>query len=389
MINQAIIDTLQGIVPGWVVALTTSAVGVTGILAFVVTSDLAAVWIERKLIGRFQIRYGPNRVGPFGLLQPIADAFKLLAKEAITPFGVDKWVYWAAPIVIFGPALLTFAVIPFAPGASLIVGGTGRGLDIGLVFVVAVGSLGVVPIFMAGWASNNKYSLLGAMRAVAQTVSYEIPLVLSVIGIILLAGSLNLEDIIDYQIEHGWFLFLQPLAFIIFFIAGSAELNRTPTDIMEGESEIVAGYHTEYSGFKFSLFYVAEYTHIFAVSAIITTLFLGGWGTGPVLDLVPAVVWLVAKIYLVFCVFVWIRATLPRLRIDQLMGLAWKFLLPLALLNVLFTAILAALDLPGLVFFAANAVLAIGLIVLWTRVLGEGGEAVRRSAYIIPATPTS
>jgi len=356
------------------VVFLTAALGATGITAFVVTSDVLAVWIERKLIGRFQLRYGPNRVGPFGLLQPVADAIKILGKEAITPFGVDRWVYWAAPTIAFLPGLLTFAVIPFAPGAVL------ADLDIGLLYVMAVGALGVVPIFMAGWASNNKYSLLGAMRAVAQTVSYEIPLVLSVIGLILFANTLRLSEIVEYQLTNGWFLFLQPLAFIIFFIAGSAELNRTPTDIMEGESEIVGGYHTEYSGFKFSLFYVSEYTHLFAFSGLVTTLFLGGWGTGLVLDIIPAVIWFVIKVYLVFCVFVWIRGTLPRLRIDQLMDFAWKFLIPLTLVNIGVSAVEVYLGLPGLAVFLINVLLAGVFVVAWAQLLGRferagGGQA--------------
>ena len=374
VVNDFVAGLIAGQVPDWVVVFLTAALGATGITAFVVTSDVLAVWIERKLIGRFQLRYGPNRVGPFGLLQPVADAIKILGKEAITPFGVDRWVYWAAPTIAFLPGLLTFAVIPFAPGAVL------ADLDIGLLYVMAVGALGVVPIFMAGWASNNKYSLLGAMRAVAQTVSYEIPLVLSVIGLILFANTLRLSEIVEYQLTNGWFLFLQPLAFIIFFIAGSAELNRTPTDIMEGESEIVGGYHTEYSGFKFSLFYVSEYTHLFAFSGLVTTLFLGGWGTGLVLDIIPAVIWFVIKVYLVFCVFVWIRGTLPRLRIDQLMDFAWKFLIPLTLVNIGVSAVEVYLGLPGLAVFLINVLLAGVFVVAWAQLLGRferagGGQA--------------
>lgn len=382
MVNQLIIDLMRGLLPDWLLILVTSVVGAVGLLAFVILSDLAAVWIERKLIGRFQIRSGPNRAGPEGLLQPIADAIKVLGKEAITPFGVDKLVYWAAPVVAFGPALLTFAVIPFAPGAVLL------DIDIGLLYVIAVGALGVIPVFMAGWASNNKYSLLGAMRAVAQTISYEIPLVLSLMGIVLMAGTLHMSSIVEYQTQNGWFLFLQPLALVIFIIAGSAELNRTPMDIMEGESEIVAGYHTEYSGFKFSLFYVSEYTHLFGISALITTLFLGGWGTGLFLDAVPAVVWFVVKLYLVFCLFVWTRATLPRLRIDQLMGLAWKFLIPLTLFNIFLTAVEVYLALPTLAVFLINLVLAGALITLWAQVVAERKPPALAPAYRVQVSST-
>ena len=377
MLNDVLIAALSGVVPDWVLVLVTSAVGAAGILVFVVVSALMGLWIERKLIARFQIRYGPNRVGHVGLLQALADALKILGKEAITPFGVDKWVYLAAPVLVIIPAIMTFAVVPFAPGAVLV------DLPIGVLYVVAVGALGVIPVFMAGWSSNNKYSLLGSMRAVAQTISYEVPLVLSLVGLILMTGSLRLSDFVEYQIQHGWFILLQPLAFLIFFIAGTAEVNRTPTDIVEGESEIVAGYHIEYSSFKFALFYVAEYTHVFGLAAIMTTLFLGGWGSGPLLDLLPAVVWFVAKVNLVFCVFVWMRSTLPRLRVDQLMGFAWKFLIPLSLANIFFSALWVYLALPGLAVFVVNLLLAVGLVVLWAQFLGEKRSSLPGSQYVI------
>ena len=376
MINQFIIATFTGVLPDWIIYTITGVLGTAGVLGFALLCAIAAIWIERKLIGRMQIRFGPNRVGPKGLLQPIADALKVLGKEAITPYGVDKVVYAAAPLVVFIPALLTFGFIPFAPGAAVL------NVDIGLLAIVAVGALGVVPIFMAGWASNNKYSLLGAMRSIAQTVSYEIPLVLSLVGIVLAAGSLKMEDIVVYQIQSGWFLFLQPLSAVVFFIAASAELNRTPTDIMEGESELAAGYHTEYSGFKFSLFYATEYTHTFAVSALISTLFLGGWGTGPGLDLIPAIVWFVLKTYLLFCVFVWTRATLPRLRIDQLMDFAWKFLLPLCLANIFVVALEVAYQVPGIAVFVINAVLAVVLVRAWAQMLMAKGTPPERRVYI-------
>ncbi len=381
MINPWIIATFGSALPGWLLATITGAIGTVAVLVFTLVSALAAIWIERKLISRMQVRYGPNRVGPKGLLQPFADALKVIGKEAITPFGVDKVVYSAAPFIIFLAPLLTFGLVPFAPGAAVL------NTDISLLLVVALGALGVVPIFMAGWASNNKYSLMGAMRSIAQTVSYEIPLVLSLVGLVVVTGSLKLEDLVVYQIQHGWFIFLQPLAAVIFFIAGSAELNRTPTDIMEGESELAAGYHIEYSGFKFSLFYATEYSHVFAVSALISVLFLGGWGTGPLLDLVPAVVWMVLKTYLLFCVFVWTRATLPRLRMDQLMAFAWKFLLPLSLINIMVVALEELLGLPGIVVAVVNMVLAVVLIVQWTRLLGSNGQSPERRVYIQrPAT---
>lgn len=381
MINQFVIDTFRGTLPDWLIVAITALLGTVGILGFALFSALAAIWIERKLIARMQIRYGPNRVGPKGLIQPIADALKVIGKEAITPFGVDRVVYAAAPLVVFLPALLTFSVVPFAPGAALL------NVDIGVILVIGVGALGVVPTFMAGWSSNNKYSLIGAMRSIAQTISYEIPLVLSLVGLVVMAGSLKVEDLVVYQIFGGWFIFLQPLAAVVFFIAASAELNRTPTDIMEGESELAAGYHTEYSGFKFSLFYATEYTHTFAVSALITTLFLGGWGTGPGLNLVPAIIWFFIKTYLIFCVFVWTRATLPRLRIDQLMDFAWKFLLPLSLANIMIVAVEVAYGLPGIAIAVVNILLALVLLTLWARFLAGKVAVPERRVYIRPAAP--
>ncbi|MBI2303885.1 MAG: NADH-quinone oxidoreductase subunit NuoH [Chloroflexi bacterium] len=370
----------------WVVYLVTFLMGVIAIFAFMVPSQLAVIWIERRVIGRFQIRWGPNRVGPFGLLQPIADAIKVLAKEATTPAAADKWVFWLAPIATFVPAIMVYAVFPFAPGMVL------SDLNVGLLYIIALSSLSAIVVFMAGWSSNNKFSLLGAMRAVAQMVSYEIPMVLSVVGVVLLAGSLQMSRIVEAQIESGaWFLLLQPLGFLLFFVCAVSELNRTPMDIMEAESEIVAGYHTEYSGMKFSLFYAAEYTNSLAVAAVITTLFLGGWSSVPWLDriaeatglwwlnrIVPPWAWFIGKIYFLFFVLVWLRATFPRLRIDQLMAFAWKFLLPLALANVFITGLeilvwenTAApppLAIPLLVVI--NFSLTVVLIVGWARLLG-------------------
>ncbi|MBI4298042.1 MAG: NADH-quinone oxidoreductase subunit NuoH [Chloroflexi bacterium] len=306
----------------WVYGL----LGLLALLLFLVPSLLALIWIERKVFGRLQVRYGPNRAGPFGLLQPVADAIKVMTKEDVAPARGDRLLFRLAPALAFMPAMAIFAAIPFTRNMAV-------NLDIGVLYIIAVGSLGVIAVFMAGWASNNKYSLLGAMRAVAQTVSYELPLVLSVLAIVLATGSLSLVKIVEYQTVP--LLLLQPLTFFIFVVAALAELNRTPFDIMEADSEIVAGYHTEYSGMSFSLFYLAEYTHALAVSALIATMFLGGWKP----DVGIPWLWLIVKIYLVFLVFSWIRGTLPRLRVDQLMGFAWKFLFPLALINILIVAI--------------------------------------------------
>lgn len=356
-------------------------VGALFITAFGAIGPLSCNWIERKLISRFQIRYGPNRAGPYGLLQPLADAFKILVKEAITPNDVDKWVFWAAPALALVPALLVYAVIPWGPGLVL------ADISIGLLFVFAVSSLHVVPTFMAGWSSNNKYSLLGAMRAVAQMVSYEIPQLLSLIGLLMLVGSMRLTDIVIWQAQNTWLILVQPLAFLMFFIASSAELGRTPTDIVEGESEIVGGYHTEYSSFKFIIFYMAEYASVLAVCGLLATLFFGGWTVLPIPDfpqILPSWLVFIAKMYFFFGIFVWTRATLPRLRIDQLMGFSWKFLLPLSLANIGVVAVEILLGLPVWAMVIANMALAVVLFIGWARMLGGnrrlGSDELRQRA---------
>ncbi|OGO37461.1 MAG: NADH-quinone oxidoreductase subunit H [Chloroflexi bacterium RBG_16_57_8] len=297
------------------------------LIGFVLVMVLAFVWIERRGMGRMQARLGPNRCGPFGLMQSMADALKVLLKEDIVPLTADKIVHLLAPIVAFAPMALIFAVVPFGDGALL------ADLNVGILYVVAIASVSSVGILMAGWGSSNKYSLLGAMRSVAAMVSYEIPLVFSLIGIVMIAGSLSLNQIVIGQDIP--FVLLQPLGFLVFFIAGCAEINRSPFDLMEADSELTAGFHTEYSGMKFALFYLVEYGEALALAAMISTLFLGGW-RGPIL---PPWLWLVGKIVVVFFVMVWTRTTLPRARIDQLMALAWKFLFPLAVINFLVTAV--------------------------------------------------
>jgi len=264
------------------------------ILAFVFAMVMVFIYLERRGLGRFQVRLGPNRAGPFGILQPVADAIKVLIKEDIIPAKGDKLVHWLAPVVAFVPVVMIFAVVPFQNGALL------ADLNIGILYIVAISSISVVGIFMAGWGSSNKYSLLGAMRTVAQVVSYEIPLGLSIIGVVLIAGSLSMSEIVAAQ--NIPFILLQPLGFLIYFLAALAEVNRTPFDLLEAESEIVAGFHTEYSGMKFALFYLVEYAEVLAISAIITTLFLGGW-RGPVL---PPFLWFLVKVFGVFFVIFWI-----------------------------------------------------------------------------------
>ena len=336
------------------------------IFVFVMPMIMAFIYLERRGLGRFQIRLGPNRVGPFGILQPVADAIKVLIKEDIVPAKGDKWVHWLAPMVAFVPVLMIFAVVPFQDGALL------ADLNIGILYVVAISSVSVVGIFMAGWASNNKYSLIGAMRTIAQVISYEIPLVLSIIGVVLLTGSLSMNEIVEAQGIP--FILLQPLGFLIYFLAACAEINRTPFDLLEAESEIVAGFHIEYSGMKFALFYLVEYAEVLAISAIITTLFLGGW-RGPIL---PPFLWFLIKVFGVFFVIFWVRSTIPRLRIDQVMAFAWKCLLPLALLNLLITGIEVVIlpeALPWPVIFLNLAIMAV-LVVLWSKFFRLGGGRV-------------
>jgi NADH-quinone oxidoreductase subunit H len=298
-------------------------VGVLGV-AFGVSAGL--VWLERRLLALWQDRYGPNRVGPFGLLQVAADGIKMFFKEDWIPPFADKPVFVIAPMLLLITVLMPFAVIQFSPGIVV------ADLNIGLLFFLAMSALGVYGIVLGGWASNNKYALLGAVRATAQMLSYEVFMGLSLMGVVILAGSFNLGEIVHAQ-KGMWFCIPQFPGLVIFTIAGFAETHRMPFDLPEAEAELVAGYHTEYSGMKFGLFFVGEYLGITLTSAIIVTLFFGGW-LGPVL---PPVVWFSLKTFLFICAFILVRAALPRPRYDQLMGYAWKILLPLSLLNLLVT----------------------------------------------------
>lgn len=315
-------------IPDWLAYLIPFLVGALVVITFLLITVMVFIFMERRVLGRFQIRIGPNRVGPNGLLQLIADTIKLLTKEDIVPASVDKITHFIAPILAFIPTLLIFAVIPFQNGALLV------DLNIGVLYVAAVGTISIIGIFMAGWGSNNKYSLIAAMRAVGQMISYEVPLVLSIIGVVLIAGSLSLNTIVQKQ--YIPFIFLQPLGFLIFFIGSLAEINRSPFDLLEADSEIVAGYTMEYSGIKFALFFLGEYAHSVVTSALVSVLFLSGWKGLPGL---PIFVWFLIKILLVFTVMIWIRSTLPRFRVDQLMGFAWKFLFPAALVNIFITGL--------------------------------------------------
>lgn len=294
--------------------------------------------LERKLLGRMQLRYGPNRAGPFGLLQPIADLVKLVRKEAFAPSGAIEALYIAAPALSAITALFVFSMIPWGPVWTIgdyNVTGWVADVPIALILIFAISSLGIYGFIVGGWASDSKYSLLGSMRTCAQMVSYEVSLALSVLGVVIMAGSLSLVDIAVEQQETVWFIGPQFVGFVVFLIAGVAETNRNPFDLPEGESEIVGGYHTEYSGMRWGLFQMAEYINMITLSALGVALFFGGWG-GPGL---PGPVWFLVKLFVALFVFIWIRATLPRLRYDQLMRFGWKVLLPIATLNALVTAV--------------------------------------------------
>ena len=332
------------------------------ILAFVLLSVMAFIWFERRAMAIMQSRLGPNRAGPFGLFQPVADSLKVMLKEDIVPSRADKLIHWLAPVVAFAPVMMVFAVVPFRGGALLV------DLNVGVLYVVAISSVTTMGIFMAGWASNNKYSLLGAMRQVASVVSYEIPVVLSLVGVVLLAGSLSLQQIV--QAQEIPFILVQPLGFLLFFIGALAEINRAPFDLMEADSELVAGFHIEYSGMKFALFYLVEYAEALVVAAIVTTLFLGGW-RGPLL---PDWLWFLLKVGAVFFVIVWVRTTVPRVRIDQLMAFAWKCLFPLALINLLVTAveILVWPDVSLWLLVPVNFAVMIVLVLLWSKLFKLG-----------------
>ena len=298
------------------------------------------IWAERKLAGRMQARYGPNRVGIYGLLQPWADVLKLLFKEEFIPAGANKVIFHIAPALAISPALITFSVIPMGPRFTV------TDINVGLLLFLAMSSLGVYAVTLGGWSSNNKYVLLGGLRSSAQMISYELAMGISTVGVLLIVGSLSLVDIVRAQAVPirlgpvalpGWFVFTQPLAFLLFMITALAETNRTPFDLPEAESELVAGFHTEYSSMKFGLFFLGEFANVITICSIAVTLFLGGWN-GPWLPDSLKFVWFFVKLGALLFMFIWIRWTFPRLRYDQLMNLGWKVLLPVSIVNVLLTA---------------------------------------------------
>jgi NADH-quinone oxidoreductase subunit H len=336
--------------------------------------------LERKGLGRMQNRYGPNRVGPYGFFQPIADGIKSLTKEDVVPFTADHIVHLLAPIIIVTASLLVYAVLPV--GRNMVV----ADLDAGLLFFFAAGSVTELAVFMAGWSSRNKYSLLGAMRGIAQMISYEVPLVLSTLAVVMTVGSLSTVRIVEAQTGHTatlahWFVFTPwgLAGFVLFLVAATAESNRSPFDLPEGESEIIAGYFVEYSGFKFAMFFMGEYLGMIAIGGIAVTLFLGGWAAPfSFLDWVPSYLWFFLKLLLMIMFFIWVRGTLPRLRMDQLMGLAWKFMLPMTLLNLVAAGVWRFMQ-PGVVRWLVCAALVFVPYVLLGRGLTQARKVKTRN----------
>ncbi|MBN1310058.1 MAG: NADH-quinone oxidoreductase subunit NuoH [Anaerolineae bacterium] len=336
-IFTTIYNFLSGLLVGW----GASPIVADAIIAFLAAAVLATcvllilifnIWLERKVLGRIQDRIGPNRVGPYGIFQTVADLLKLLTKEIIIPSGADLVPFFLAPIIMVASVILVWAVIPFT--AKTI----GTDVNIGVLYLAAVGSLGIMAVLLAGWSSNNKYALLGAFRAVAMLVSYEVPMILMLMMPVLITGSMRMGEIAAAQ--PIWYAFSMPLAAVIFLIAMTAEVGRSPFDLLEAESEIVAGYQTEYSGFAFAMFYAAEWAHAFTMAALIATLFLGGW-RGPGAEQYPTLgfIYFIIKTYAVYFLSIWSRGTLPRIRIDQVMSFCWKFLIPLSLILIVLTTL--------------------------------------------------
>ncbi len=379
----------------WFVDLVMAIIRAVVLGTFGLVTFMLLTWIERKLIARMQDRLGPTYHGPGGILIPIADGIKMITKEDTVPAGADKWVFNLAPILTAVAALIVFAVIPFGPdtgGGALV----GTSLPIGILYVLAVGAAGVIAVLMAGWGSNNKFALLGAFRAVAQLISYEVPQVFSLVVVVMLAGTMDMVQIVDRQTVP--FIFPLFVTALIFFISGVAETGRSPFDLLEAESEIVAGFHVEYSAMKFSMIFLAEFVHAFAVGAVFVTVFLSGWH-GPIL---PPYLWFLLKCGVMFFVMILLRGTLPRFRIDQLMAFNWKFLVPLSLANLLMIAIgdkllrdggLSSDSNPllwGLSLFAANIALLLVSLGLLGRVSRRArmSDEARAAARMIAPAPT-
>jgi NADH-quinone oxidoreductase subunit H len=306
-------------------------VKLSAVMLFIMVNTIWLVYMERRVAAFIQSRIGPNRVGPAGLLQPVVDVVKLMTKEIILPKNIDLAVFLIAPVLIVVPPIIIYSVLPFGQNLVAI------DMNIGLFYAIAVASLSTIIFWMAGWGSGNKYSLVGGMRVVAQMVSYELPLVLSMLGVIMITGTLNMSEIVNAQ-KNIWFVFTQPIAFLVFFAAGMAEINRAPFDLVEGESEIIAGPYTEYAGMGFAMFYgLAELANMLVVASMCTIVFLGGWLAPFGLTFIPSWIWFFLKMYLMVFIFMWVRWTYPRIRVDQLMSFGWKVLVPLALANIFVT----------------------------------------------------
>jgi NADH-quinone oxidoreductase subunit H len=369
ILKHWLLGLLANIVPAPLLPVVSALISIAAIIVVFASLFAITTVLERKGLGRIQNRYGPNRVGPFGFLQPAADGIKALIKEDVVPRAADKVVHLLAPVVLVVPALLVYAVLPVGRNMVAI------DMDAGLLFFFAVGAASELAVFMAGWSSRNKYALLGAMRAVAQMVSYEIPLILSTVTVVMIAGTLSPVKIVEAQGTFGallpnWYVFTPWgfAGFLLFLIAANAESNRSPFDLPEGESELVAGYFTEYSGFKFALFFLAEYLSLFAVTGLGITLFLGGWNPlFPGMTLIPSWAWFFMKLLALIGLFIWTRGTLPRLRVDQLMNFAWKFMLPLSLINLIAAAVWHYMP-PGLPRWMVCGLLVVGPYLL----LGRG-----------------
>jgi len=376
---------------------TTILIGVVLVATFPLLVTVLLIWVERKFAARIQDRVGPNRVGPYGLFQPLADVVKLLGKENITPAGADKLIYNLAPPFMVAAVLLIWAVIPLTPYH------VGVNLDIGALYFVAVASIGTLAVMMAGWSSNNKYALLGSFRVVAQLISYEVPLALSLIIPVMLAGTMSLQGIVEAQ-WGMWFVFMSPVAAILFFISSQAETGRAPFDLLEAESELVAGFNIEYSGMKFAMFFAGEFMHVFTNGVLMAVLFTGGW-IGPLAMESPilALTWLLLKSGFWYFLSLWLRNTTPRLRIDQLMNFNWKFLVPLSVVNLLVTALLLRIvqdaglapspELAGdfvanipqtVVLFVGNVIVGLGALT-FIRNIGRGTRVATQAA-VAPAT---
>lgn len=365
------------------VTLILAVIGVVVIASVVLILDIFLVWLERKVVARFQDRLGPNRVGPYGLIQPIADVIKLLIKEDILPVGADKIVYNLAPIIALATVLLIWAVLPISATS------VGTSLNVGLLYIVAIGAISTLGIIMAGWASNNKYALLGAFRTVAQMVSYEVPMVIAMLVPVILARSMGMTDIVEAQ-DGVWFIVVAPVTALIVLITSIAELGRTPFDLIEAESEIVAGFHIEYTGMKFGLFYAGELLHALTVGAIFSTLFLGGW-RGPGAETYPVlgIFYFFIKAFFLYWVIMWVKYSLPRIRIDHMLSFNWKFLTPLALVVLMVTAILekVLINSPTLVY--TSVMLGANLVIIWITVLILRSRARIERQRVAEVQPTA